>query len=943
MTLQKLLNTIGVIGVRDKLVNFTGCGGSVYELNDLSVHNYPILYCSPTGTHRVEDNYTTYQLSLFYIDRLLEDNSNGVDIHSAAVEVLKQIIRKIQKSDGVIGISDEYSINLFTETEKFKDRCNGAYANVEISVVNDTTCEDEYLDTTFKVYYHTIDGDSLGNLPSNPWGNAVVVSDVSIAPMEYTHIDGQKYIVNGYLTLTDTPTEIPLAYFRGKSNMDAIFLPDTIRKIGLGAFRYCENLTTIGGTASTDNIQVYDSSPFFGTQMSRTFVVGSKCRVIGIGLDSNMGYVEGDELKVNMTYQEFRSNVQRDCNWLSGSPIKNIRFTDITIVPELIFNDIPDVPWEGGNVNVTFDTNLIYNMRWALYRGGAVVANGTWCESQGNSIAVSVPANPDREPRDYEIVIFYKNTNEEFVRTGFTQEAKGYYLKITSYPASIDSTYQSVRFYFETDCDDTLRAFLSKSDSPDGPWSGLSTKSIDISNRSVYFNVDENSGTTKVYYKVDIVGTGTGEPEEQVSDSISFYQETDGTYFEYITYESRLVPSTATSFLVEYGTNMPTPIPYVLSSVHGTTSGVSNSNSQVIINFPENTSATDVVEYRLMMGGKSLTWYQDMRAYQINFTYYPSEITAERQLVCFVWDTDIPDDGYLAYWLGSGATREAEPVFVRSGVTHNLNGDCITFSANTGDERYYTLDIFAYLPDVAYWVAYDEIVFKQDAHTEPPVSGDTNSAITSDYVIGNPIKDIDEIVPYGYYVMRWDNEGTYGKLTRALSNEYVTDRRMSTFIDAHVDNGIIHAADAQRIRILQAIPKGDTEISGTTLYGKDSNGSEFVYTGASYLFYDIYTGKYFSWNGANGAEHLDMQVFLQYPEKSALVWNYLNASADGNRIGMRGGNIASDGSWLPFKRVLDGVDCMAGTEQRANSQYPYNYPSGWNDVKISIIPITEVQ
>ena len=719
MTLQKLLNTIGVIGVRDKLVNFTGCGGSVYELNDLTIKNYPILYCSPTGTHRVEDNYTTYQLSLFYIDRLLEDNSNGVDIHSAAVEVLKQIIRKIQKSDGVIGISDEYSINLFTETEKFKDRCNGAYATVEISVVNDTTCEDEYLDTTFKVYYHTIDGDSLGNLPSNPWGNAVVVSDVSIAPMEYTHIDGQKYIVNGYLTLTDTPTEIPLAYFRGKSNMDAIFLPDTIRKIGLVAFRNCENLTTIGGTASTDNIQVYDSSPFFGTQMSRTFVVGSKCRVIGIGLDSNMGYVEGDELKVNMTYQEFRDYVQRDCNWLSGSPIKNIRFTDITIVPELIFNDIPDVPWEGGNVNVTFDTNLIYNMRWALYRGGAVVANGTWCESQGNSIAVSVPANPDREPRDYEIVIFYKNTNEEFVRTGFTQEAKGYYLKITSYPASIDSTYQSVRFYFETDCDDTLRAFLSKSDSPDGPWSGLSTKSIDISNRSVYFNVDENSGTTKVYYKVDIVGTGTGEPEEQVSDSVSFYQETDGTYFEYITHESTLVPSTATSILVEYGTNMSTPIPYVLSSVHGTTSGVSNSNSKVIINFPENTGATDVVEYRLMMGGKSLTWYQDMRLYRINFTSYPSEITAERQLVCFVWDTDIPDDGYLAYWLGSGATREAEPVFVRSGVTHNLNGDCITFSANTGDERYYTLDMYAFLQGEQRPVAVDEIVFKQDAKGSP--------------------------------------------------------------------------------------------------------------------------------------------------------------------------------------------------------------------------------
>ena len=142
MTLQALLNIIGSIGIEDKLINFAGAGGSVYEINDLTIRDYPILYCSPTGTHRVEDNFTTYSIVLFYIDRLLEDNSNGTNIHSSAVEVLKNIIRKAARLDEVISISDEYTINLFTETEKMKDRCNGAYATVEFTVANDYICAD---------------------------------------------------------------------------------------------------------------------------------------------------------------------------------------------------------------------------------------------------------------------------------------------------------------------------------------------------------------------------------------------------------------------------------------------------------------------------------------------------------------------------------------------------------------------------------------------------------------------------------------------------------------------------------------------------------------------------------------------------------------------------------------------------------------------------------
>lgn len=140
MTLKALMVSLGQIAINDQACGWAGCGSSVYELNNLTIRDYPAFWCSPTGAHRVEQNYTTYTMSLFLIDRLLEGNDNDVDIQSAAVETMKNIIKKAAYLDGVVGISDEYVINIFVETERFKDRCSGIYATVEFSIVNDSVC-----------------------------------------------------------------------------------------------------------------------------------------------------------------------------------------------------------------------------------------------------------------------------------------------------------------------------------------------------------------------------------------------------------------------------------------------------------------------------------------------------------------------------------------------------------------------------------------------------------------------------------------------------------------------------------------------------------------------------------------------------------------------------------------------------------------------------------
>ena len=128
------------MAINEKLVHFAGAGGSLYEINDLTIRDYPILYISPTGVHRVEENITFYSLSIFYIDRLTEDSSNGINIHSTAMEQLKNLITKIPDIEGVTDVATDYTIQLFTETERMKDRCNGAWATIEVGAVNDIIC-----------------------------------------------------------------------------------------------------------------------------------------------------------------------------------------------------------------------------------------------------------------------------------------------------------------------------------------------------------------------------------------------------------------------------------------------------------------------------------------------------------------------------------------------------------------------------------------------------------------------------------------------------------------------------------------------------------------------------------------------------------------------------------------------------------------------------------
>lgn len=139
MTLATLLDIIGKICINDKMVNYFVAGNSVYDINSLTIKDYPLCYVSPTGTQEIGDNFSTFSLTLFYLDRLLIDNSNETEIHSVAVEVIKNLKKKLENNENIINIEGG-DIILFTEKEKFSDKVNGGYINLKITVLNNSVC-----------------------------------------------------------------------------------------------------------------------------------------------------------------------------------------------------------------------------------------------------------------------------------------------------------------------------------------------------------------------------------------------------------------------------------------------------------------------------------------------------------------------------------------------------------------------------------------------------------------------------------------------------------------------------------------------------------------------------------------------------------------------------------------------------------------------------------
>lgn len=140
MTLKFLLEKISKLAIDERIINSAMAGSSIAQVNPKTVDSYPLLFSAPTGQHLVSENYTTYEISLFYLDRLLDDNSNDIDIYSASIEELKNLVRKIETIEGVYKVGDDWRVQNYSDTESFNDRLAGSFCTIDIVTVNNCVC-----------------------------------------------------------------------------------------------------------------------------------------------------------------------------------------------------------------------------------------------------------------------------------------------------------------------------------------------------------------------------------------------------------------------------------------------------------------------------------------------------------------------------------------------------------------------------------------------------------------------------------------------------------------------------------------------------------------------------------------------------------------------------------------------------------------------------------
>ena len=140
MTLQEIINSFNEISIKQPNISQYIKSGNIYDLSQDRNAKFSV-FCVSQGTHstNITEGYSTYNLFLYYVDRLKSDESNKIEIQSVGIETLKNIVRVFKKNNDV----EIDTIDFEVFTERFSEMCAGAYAILSI-VTYDENCVEEY-------------------------------------------------------------------------------------------------------------------------------------------------------------------------------------------------------------------------------------------------------------------------------------------------------------------------------------------------------------------------------------------------------------------------------------------------------------------------------------------------------------------------------------------------------------------------------------------------------------------------------------------------------------------------------------------------------------------------------------------------------------------------------------------------------------------------------
>jgi hypothetical protein len=138
--------------------------GSIYENLNTDERKYPMFNIDFESVNNNSNTYT-YNIIVYFADRLTEDSSNMLEIQSDGVTSIHLFVQKLKYIDEIT-VTEPITINLFEQ--QFADNCAGAWARIMITVADNIDfCAVYNPDEPVKTLYITENGDYYASEPIN--------------------------------------------------------------------------------------------------------------------------------------------------------------------------------------------------------------------------------------------------------------------------------------------------------------------------------------------------------------------------------------------------------------------------------------------------------------------------------------------------------------------------------------------------------------------------------------------------------------------------------------------------------------------------------------------------------------------------------------------------------------------------------------------------------
>ena len=290
MTLLQIYNLIKDVSLAQPNINTV-----VQEFLDLNREDtkYSAIVIQQRDHQQTSDDFITYNFYIGYVDRLLSDKSNNIDIQSTGINILNNIINYIKDTyyPNIAISAGQYTVF----NQRFTAECSGVYTSIALSIpVSDCVDYGVIKDLKPEIILQdkSIFVDANGNYtvtPSEKYdGLSSVKIDVSVHPNLQSI--SNTYTTNGNYTIS------PDSGYEGLSNVDVdvdVWSYDSRHQIG--SFDI-DGLKAIGW--NDDSIEYYVYNEFHTPDQDSNYIVtpGNKALYGVVNKDNISNYLTDPNL-----------------------------------------------------------------------------------------------------------------------------------------------------------------------------------------------------------------------------------------------------------------------------------------------------------------------------------------------------------------------------------------------------------------------------------------------------------------------------------------------------------------------------------------------------------------------------------------------------------------------------------------------------------------------